>query len=103
MRAKGDILFRVSICWHMRQSGIWHCRHKSFLLYTLAGAALIFRTAKQWRPAHEYYVCRSLRCMDAAIVPMRPDGRKMKKRRPKMKNEMKMRTMEKDRYHCIKP
>lgn len=49
------------------------------------------------RPRH-----RSKRCMDAAIVPMRPDGRKMKKRRPKM-NEMTMRTTEKDRYHCIKP
>jgi hypothetical protein len=40
--------------------------------------------------------------MDAAIVPMRPDGRKMKKRRPHM-NEMKIRTTENNQYHCIKP
>ena len=29
---------------------------QEFLLYTFAGAAMILRTAKQWRPAHEYYV-----------------------------------------------
>ena len=40
--------------------------------------------------------------MLAAIVPISPDGRKMKKRKPKMK-EMTMRTTENERYHCIKP